>query len=1138
MAVSATAVTVADGGGKVDLGWTAPAFNGGSTITAYYYRFKEDTASNYPSSWTPAGQMEDGSGPNTTIQVETGLTPGKTYTFQVIAENGVGRGDPAESAEVTVLSTPPVDAPVIRVTVAEETDGGDDQIRINWDALGSTDDGDGDNTTNIISGYTLQWKSSRDANTEADPDTTEWPDDDAAATEDQVVGFAATDDDSGLFGHVHNTIAADTPLLPGTTYTYRVRALNDDGGVRGGPWSAEKSYTTPANTPSTPAAPGGEGVDSDSIKIDWEAPDNDGGADITSYELQVRSGDPMFTIDQNGDTVENTGNSTITNLPVTRTEHTQDGVRDGVDYYYRVRAVNSAGKGPWSTANATALTTASAAPGTPAIITNLDATNESQSAGSVDLTWTAPDQGALPISSFDIQIQRVDDNDVEADNDADIADWSDAVTVQPTPPTMNAYTHENAAGDATYHYRVRAVNGRGPGDWSTTTVMQAFDARDPAAPVLTAIATGANDVLLEWNVPQSNGATINGFQLQRLNTVPETDVWENVGTDIDDQTTGDQIVGPSVTLYTDSELVAGTKYDYRIRALPQPGAEDGYSETASATTPTGLPGRPVEFREPGADDPADEDEVGEITLLWDAPPDGGSKITGYELQVLDISTRTWVAEETLGALAESYTDEDLEPGKTYYYNLRAVSGEGPGPWTPFLAATAEIGVPDAPVLTATAASRRAIDLTWTVPDDNGRPITGYEIQRWNPTANSDAGMFTAPNLLTGRVNELVNEFTDAPTGGDELAPGSEHFYRIRALTGNDEDLQGAWSAEDADSRAGAASATTLGDVPAVILQSSFSAAAGSGTVDPDSAVLEWDEPTDAGGSDITGYSVQRYNGDTGMWDVIATPTASEYTDRGLTRGTTYYYRVAAVNAQGTGPYTEYEDAAITLASPDMPVLVATATGPRSIRLTWNIPDDNGTTITGFEIQKWGDTDDDPQVIDLDWENFGVDLDGDAAGHQSTTATQTFYIDSDPDAPLSPNTRYDYRIRATPATANDPYALANATTHAGAPGRPQNVSATADGETALKLEWDEPLTNNGSPIDRYEIWMWDRTAKQWGWNGVAGAVHTVSHPVTTFTHSPLDAGTQNIYRVRAVNDATNDNNGIGQWSTIFTGTTDE
>ena len=35
------------------------------------------------------------------------------------------------------------------------------------------------------------------------------------------------------------------------------------------------------------------------------------------------------------------------------------------------------------------------------------------------------------------------------------------------------------------------------------------------------------------------------------------------------------------------------------------------------------------------------------------------------------------------------------------------------------------------MLTATATSRTSIDLSWTVPDDNGTPITGYELERWN-----------------------------------------------------------------------------------------------------------------------------------------------------------------------------------------------------------------------------------------------------------------------------------------------------------------------------------------------------------------------------------------------------------------------
>ena len=57
----------------------------------------------------------------------------------------------------------------------------------------------------------------------------------------------------------------------------------------------------------------------------------------------------------------------------------------------------------------------------------------------------------------------------------------------------STYTHTNAAGGATYHYRVRAVNGNGPGTWipdpdeaNVPAVMETLDLRAPNAPVLTA----------------------------------------------------------------------------------------------------------------------------------------------------------------------------------------------------------------------------------------------------------------------------------------------------------------------------------------------------------------------------------------------------------------------------------------------------------------------------------------------------------------------------------------------------------------------------------------------------------------------------------------------------------------------------
>ena len=1144
-AVTATAVTVENGGGKIDLSWAAPVYNGGSAITAYYYRFKESEASSY-GGYINAGQMDDGSGPNTSITVERGLTPGKTYIFQVAAQNAIGRSDPTTSGAAMVLSTAPTAAPVIRATSAALVDAGlsvpegSDQVRIDWDGLGSADDGDGDNTSNIISGYTLQWKSSRDADPDNDPDTTKWPDDDEAVDHDQVVSIGKDQDNAGLYTYVHMGInqANNAALLPGATYTYRVRAVNEVGGVsRGGPWSVEKTSTTPANTPDAPAAaPEGEGVDADSIKVDWDAPTNDGGAVITSYELQVRTVNNEF-IDPDNPEKENTGNTLITNLVASRTEYVHDGVRADVDYFYRVRAVNSAGKGAWSLANIDGdpFTTASAVAGTPGVPASFFAGNPSD-AGSVVLTWTAPDANERPISSYDIQIQRVDDND---DNAADILDWSDATTVQ-APPTVEMYTHRNAAGEATYNYRIRAVSGKGAGNWTDNDVAVTFDAREPSKPELTATATGPNDILLEWNVPQNNGTPIIGFHIQRW----DTDAWANVGTDLDDQVQGHQSAGPTQTIFTDSGRDSGTKYYYRIRALPGTDAA-GWSATddtdaASATTQTGTPGQPQLFAaagtpNPDANDPATTQVVGSITLTWDAPAsNGGSDLTGYEIQVLDIETRTWVDEATVADDVETYTDTGLDPGKRYYYILRAVNADGPGSWTAFISSNSGVGPPEAPELTATTASRSSIDLSWTVPADNGMPITGYEIWQWNPdpdgNADTDDADWVETNLLTGnRISQLVTEFTVS-----ELQPGTKYYYRIRALTEAAGDVvNGAWSAEDADD---AASATTQGAVPQA--PTALSAAVGTGTA-AGTVDLEWTPPTGAavGGSDIISYSVQRYNSETNMWDVVATPAHNAaavdqtHTDRELTRGISYYYRVAAVNGQGIGEYIGYvaTNAVVPPDLPDTPTLVATATGPYSIRLTWNIPADNGNAITGFQLQKWmldpeEDTDTTPQ-----W--MPVDLAPADTGTNNGAATQTFYVDTD----LIPNERYDYQIHATTANTPSLYGPANATTHVGAPGR-SVATATVDGETAIKLTWDEPA-DNGSPINHYEIWMWDTTTKTWGWNGVAGGVHNVSHPLTTFTHSPLDAGTQIIYRVRAVNDAT-DNNGVGQWSTIVAGRTKE
>ena len=91
---------------------------------------------------------------------------------------------------------------------------------------------------------------------------------------------------------------------------------------------------------------------------------DDGGSDITSYEIWVSTTDSTNAGHQR---MSQAYEPDITSLPASRTEYDHTGLRPLTTYYYRVRAVNAStrndGRSLWS-AQGTALTRESV-PGTP-----------------------------------------------------------------------------------------------------------------------------------------------------------------------------------------------------------------------------------------------------------------------------------------------------------------------------------------------------------------------------------------------------------------------------------------------------------------------------------------------------------------------------------------------------------------------------------------------------------------------------------------------------------------------------------------------------------------------------------------------------------------------------------------------------
>ena len=84
--------------------------------------------------------------------------------------------------------------------------------------------------------------------------------------------------------------------------------------------------------------------------------------------------------------------------------------------------------------------------------------------------------------------------------------------------------------------------------------------------------------------------------------------------------------------------------------------------------------------------------------------------------------------------------------------------------------------------------------------------------------------------------------------------------------------------------------------------------------DETSVSLKWEEPEDDGGSDITGYVIERKEVTRPSWNNAMTTEDEEYKVLNLTTGKDYLFRVAAVNAIAQGPFTEMPNP-ITAKSP-------------------------------------------------------------------------------------------------------------------------------------------------------------------------------------------------------------------------------
>ena len=468
-------------------------------------------------------------------------------------------------------------------------------------------------------------------------------------------GWADTDWNAYPTGASHTI----TGLNNNTTYKVRVKARFNRG--PSSPWSPIKTATTtepPAEAEQEAAEPpaqvrsvdssqeAGDGTGTSPVTVSWNAVDG-----ATNYQVQRNTGP------------SGAGESTTTGLGADATSHQDTDTEYHTRYWYRVRAGNEAGRGPWS--DDAEIRTARQA-GTPAAPGDITATEDQP--GTVVITWTVPD-GDEAVDGY-----RVYRRDIASGTEMELATHGANGT---------SHSDDTVMPERWYSWWVVAHNGVGDSPnsrmQSLSTKVQTTGA--PNAPTgLTLSEDTAGQVVVSWNAAP-NGPEPAEYRIYRRK-LPQVDT--HILTS----------VSAGTTSHTDRTVEGEAWYEYHVRAMNLAGDSSAEGPEAILTKPQtpGVPDRPTSVT-------ATEDTAGEVTVSWTAPSSGASP-TGYKVyrkRVGSNGAHTLIG--TVDSPGTSYTDDTVDGEVWYDYRVRATNSAGDsgesGPET-ILTQAQTAGAPPAP----------------------------------------------------------------------------------------------------------------------------------------------------------------------------------------------------------------------------------------------------------------------------------------------------------------------------------------------------------------------------------------------------------------------------------------------------------
>ena len=1030
------------------LSWVAGGNGGSPIVTWQIHQATGNTAvdltspgndGDYGLTWVQI----PGSDANTTSYTVTGLSNANEYVFVVRAINAYGKGTPAQTASVNPGMPP---GKPTALTVGLSTTAPTSEVVLGWTPPltgGSLNTGG-----SPITHYQYQQKA-------GSGDYGDWQ------------NIPSTDPGDGNFASTTATDAQSYTiknLTLGTTYTFRVRAVNATGP---GSASDPSSQVNPSTAPAAPGnltatqsydAPKGKAT----ITLSWTA-GHDGGSPVTKWQYKVaRSLTDLATSTTWVNICDNTAKAAPTCASTTSVTLPRAAVPPataspdaaaaiapgGQPYYFVIRADNGTATTarPGLQSGQAVVSIPQSVPSAPGGVY----IQETAGGGtpSITLTWLASSTGGSDLTDYEYAMKTG-----SGSYGTYLSAGADNTNQQIT----------NVKVGTTYQFRVRAKNANGSGAYAESAVITPGAPGTPGAsngalataPSLTATAASTQVTL---SLATDTGGTNAQTKWYYAIKVGDSDygpwTFRNQGLQLN--STGFVLDG----------LTNGIKHQFKVRAVNSGSAAGPELELAKAAIPGTTPAAPVGLTAAGGDQ--------KLTLTWTAGGDGGSAITGWQTchvdgtngcaSTSDVGSDGWTAitgsnasttEHTVGS-----TQSPLTNGTAYIYRVRAANAIGNG--APAQANSVTPGkVPTAPVRVQATAKDASVTITTTAPADDGdSDITSYEVRKMEA-----GGTFDAWETLSKTGNGDVTGLTNGVT----------YTFEVRAVN-----AYGPGPGKES------ASATPVGAPPPGTLM----AEAGNAQ-----AELTWTSGG-SGGSDITGWEYRMKQADSGYgtWmdieDSDATTTSHTVTD--LANGIAYTFQVRAKNKLGSGD--PFESGSVTPSTvPPQPASVLAERGNGEVDLSWSAgasgnagEADYAAPTTGWAYRmKAGEGD------YGDW----MDIADSGAGTTSVNVGD-----------LANGTAYVFQVRAMNVMGDGEATTSNAVTPATTPSAPTVSAARGDGSTTVSWTAGD---DGGSAVTGWELQI---NGGVWTDLSAYGLGATpVPLPI------PTDDGTAYTFGIRGVND---------------------